>query len=229
MIKINLLPLDKRKTERTPLKGAGLMIADAAIFVGVAILVVISLIQISNTNAEIAQHEKTLKDLAPAVKEHDQLLATSKKREGELKDLELVTGTRPFEWSQVIDLIWDSVSKHKRVWLDSFEMTDGKTMESKISSIDPNTPLKGQIKHGIVLKCHVSGLDVRAMTAFRKELRENAELARFFPIMNFDVQYGKNEEREALEKYSLEFEISLVNTGQTKDNTPEPVKARAER
>ena len=229
MIKINLLPLDKRKTERTPLKGAGLMIADAAIFVGVAILVVISLIQISNTNAEIAQHEKTLKELDPAVKEHDRLALLTKKREGELKDLEAVTGTRPFEWSQVIDLIWDSVAKHKRVWLDSIELTDGKTMESRLKGVDPTTPLAGMIKHGIVLKCHVSGLDVRAMTAFRKELRENADLARFFPIMNFDVQYGKNDERDAVEKFSLEFEISLVNTGQTKDNTPEPVKTRSDR
>src|SRR5262245_53403395 len=227
MIKINLLPLDKRKTERTPLKGAGLMVADAAAFAVVAILVVITLIQISNTNAEIREHNETLKRLDKDVKEHDRLLALSKLRQGELKDLQSVTGTRPFEWSEAFDAIWDAVAKQKRVWLESIEVGDGKAMESKLKAVDPNTSVAGTVKYGIILRCHVAGLDVRGLTSFRKEMKENTRIARYFPIMNFDIQYGRTDEKESVERYSLEFEVILINTGQTKDNTPEPVPTRS--
>src|SRR5688572_4575340 len=111
MIKINLLPLDKRKTERTPLKGAGLMIADAAVLVVVAILVVISFIQIGNVTTEIDAQKKTLESLQPFVKQHDQLQGEVARLSTEEGDLKKVTATRPFEWSEIFDAIWDVVNK----------------------------------------------------------------------------------------------------------------------
>jgi hypothetical protein len=218
MIKINLLPLDKRKTERTPLKGAGLMIADAAVFAVVAILVIIHLIQIGNLNTKIDQGKKTLASLQEDVKKHDKLLAESKQLENDYKDLEKVTAARPFEWSEVIDALWDSVAKHKGVWLDDIQQADGKMMEQKLKALDPKTPITGA-KHGILLKCHVGGTDVRALTAFRRELREHPTLSRYFPIVNFDVSYRQMDQKEFIQKYSLDFEVFMVNTGQTKDNT----------
>ena len=215
MIKINLLPLDKRKTERTPLKGAGLMIADAAVFVVVAILVVISLIQIGNVNTEIEAKKKTLASLQGDVKRWEVLTAEVAALERDAKDLEQVTAMLPFEWSEIFDKIWDAADKPKRLWCDSWELADGKQMESKIKALDANTPVKGA-KYGIVLKCHVGGLDVKAMTAFRKELKEEPTLSKLFPIINFDVQYAAMEQKEFAEKFSLDFEVILVNTGQTK-------------
>jgi len=215
MIKINLLPLDKRKTERTPLKGAGLMIADAAVFVVVAILVVISLIQIGNVNAEIDQKKKTLASLQDAVKRHDQLKAQMEALERDAADLQQVTAMRPFDWSEMFDKIWDAADKHKRLWCDSWELADGKQMESKLKALDPKTTITN-CKYGIVLRCHVGGMDVKAMTAFRRELREEPTLAKLFPVLNFDIQYAQMEQKEFAEKFSLDFEVLLVNTGQTK-------------
>ena len=222
MIKINLLPLDKRKTERTPLKGAGLMIADAAVLVVVVILVVIHLIQIGNLNTEIAEKKKTVASLQEDVKKHDMLKAKSEELSKQLADLEKVTATRPFYWSEVIDALWDAVAKHKRVWLDDIQMTDGKTMESKLKALDANTTVANS-RHGILLKCHVGGTDVRALTNFRRELKDHPTLARYFPIVNFDISYRQADQKEFAEKFSLDFEVFLVNTGQTSENTSVPV------
>jgi len=218
MIKINLLPLDKRKTERTPLKGVGLMIADAAIGAVVVILIVIHIIWNGNLAAEIEAKKKTVASLANDVKEHDKLVAEVTQKKNEMNDLDKVTAARPFIWSEVIDGIWDAVAKHKRVWLDDIQQADGKMMDSKLKTLDPNTPITGS-RHGVLLKCHVGGIDVRALTAFRRELREHPTLARYFPVVNFDISYRKADQKEFAEKYSLDFEVFLVNTGQTSENT----------
>ncbi|HEU4339159.1 MAG TPA: hypothetical protein VFS19_03750 [Planctomycetota bacterium] len=218
MIKINLLPLDKRKTERTPLKGVGLMIADAAILGVVVILVVIHIIWNGNLKAQIEANKKTIDSLAADVKEHDKLVAEVRQLTNEKNDLDKVTAARPFIWSEVIDGIWDCVAKHKRVWLDDIQQADGKMMDSKLKALDSNTPITGS-KHGVLLKCHVGGVDVRALTAFRRELREHHTLSRYFPVVNFDVSYRKADQKEFAEKFSLDFEVFLVNTGQTTENT----------
>jgi uncharacterized protein YoxC len=226
MIKINLLPLDKRKTERTPLKGAGLMVADAIVIAVVAILIVIHWIQIGNLDTEIKAKKETLASLQKDVKVHDDLLAKSQRLQAEFNDLQKITATRPFKWSEVVDAVWDAVNKHKRVWLDSIEQMDGKQVESKMKALDGKTPVTG-VKYGILLKCHVAGIDVRSITAFRQELKESPRVARFFPGMNFDMQWNLMEQKEFTEKYSLDFEIMLINTGQSTANTPEPATARS--
>jgi hypothetical protein len=226
MIKINLLPLDKRKTERTPLKGAGLMIADALVFGVVAILVIISLIQINHVNTQIEAQKKTLASLQDDVKKHDQLMAESIQLGRDFADLEKVTAARPFLWSEVFDAVWDAVNKHKRVWLDSIEVSDGKQMDSKFKQIDGKTPYQGG-KYGIVLKSHVGGIDLKGMTAFRGELKENDVLARYFPVINFDTQWSTMEQKEFADKFSVDFEVLLVNMGQTSTNTPAPTGKKA--
>jgi len=218
MIKINLLPLDKRKTERTPLKGVGLMIADAAIAAVVIILIVIHVIWNSQLTTDIEAKKKTIASLANDVKEHDKLVAEVRQLTNEKNDLDKVVATRPFFWSEVIDGIWDVVAKHKRVWLDDIQQADGKMMDSKLKALDPNTPISGS-RHGVLLKCHVGGVDVRALTAFRRELREHPTLSRYFPVVNFDVSYRKADQKEFAEKFSLDFEVFLANTGQTSENT----------
>ena len=221
MIKINLLPLDKRKTERTPLKGVGLMIADAAIAAVVIILIVIHVIWNSQLTTDIETKKKTIASLANDVKEHDKLVAEVRQLTNEKNDLDKVVATRPFFWSEVIDGIWDVVAKHKRVWLDDIQQADGKMMEQKLKALDANTPVTNA-KHGILLKCHVGGLDVRAMTNFRRELREHPTLSRYFPVVNFDTSHRQMDQKEFAEKFSLDFEVFMVNTGQTTENTSAP-------
>lgn len=227
MIKINLLPLDKRKAERTPLKGAGLMIADAAVFAVVAILVIISLIQIAHVKNEIDEKNKTLASLAEDVKKHDRLKTQAEQLERDAKDLESVTATRPFEWSEVFDKVWDVVDKHKRVWLDSIELADGGQMNSLMKQRDPDTTITG-CKYGIVIKAHVAGLDVKAMTAFRMELKDDPTLSKLFPNLNWDTQWRVSDQKDYVEKFSLDFEVILINTGQKKDVSTAPPKGAAQ-
>ena len=218
MIKINLLPLDKRKTERTPLKGAGLMIADALVIGVFVVLVIISLLQISVVKTEIAEQQKTLESLQPDVKKHDALKTEVAQLERDLADLEKVTATRPFEWSVIFDALWDVIHKHKRVWVDTMELAEGKQMENKFKQMDPKANVNN-FRYGVVLRCHVGGIDLKSMTSFRRDLREHPVLARYFPTMNFDVQYSTMDQKDFQEKMSIDFEVLLVNSGQTDKNT----------
>jgi len=220
MIKINLLPPEKRKAERTPLPRFGLMMADAAVLGVVLILVIISYIQILNTEKEIEVKKSELAELQPFVQKHDKLQRDLAVLKGELEALGKITGLRPFQWWQVLDYIWDTVEDNKRVWLDSMEVADGRQMGSKLKALDPDS--KDNPAYGVVLRCHVGGLDVKGMTNFRMALKNHPELKKLFPIVNFDTQWTVADQKDFVEKYSLDFEVILVNTGQT-DKSPQPV------
>ena len=216
MIKINLLPPEKRKAEKTPLPRFGLMMADVAVLGVVLVLLIISYLQILRKETEIEVKKSELADLQPFVQTHDKLLAESNILKAELASLEQVTGLRPFEWWQIFDAIWDVVEDNKRVWLDSMEVVDGKQISSKIKGLDGD--FKGDVKYGVILKCHVGGLDVKGMTTFRMNLKDHPLLDQLFPIVNFDTQWSRSDQKEYLEKVSLDFEVFLGNTGQNDKN-----------
>lgn len=121
---------------------------------------------------------------------------------------------RKFEMAPIFDGIWDVIHKNKRVWIDSMELVDGGRLESKLRAFFSETTVTGA-KFGIVLKCHVAGLDVKPMTAFRQDLKTEPTLSRYFPIMNFTTQWSVTERKDLAEKHSIDFDVLLVNTGQT--------------
>jgi hypothetical protein len=224
MIKINLLPAEKRKAERTPLPRFGLMMADVAVLGVVLLLVIISFVQIGYRNTEIKVKNEQLESLQPDVKKHDALLADVNRMSGELASLKKVTDQRPFEWWKVFDAVWDVVQTNQRVWLDSIDLVDAKQAESKLKAIDPETQVKPS--YGVILKCHVGGLDVKGLTGFRMDLKNNEYLQKMFPTVNFDTQWLVSEQKDFLEKYSLDFEVLLVNTGQKDEGQTNPAAAR---
>jgi len=224
MIKINLLPAEKRKAERTPLPRFGLIMADVAVLGVVILFVIISGIQILNTKSQIQTKNEELAALQPAVREHDALLNDVNRLTGELNSLKKVTALRPFQWWKVFDAVWDVVENNKRVWLDSIDLVDGKAAEQRLKAFDPDTQIKPS--YGVILKCHVGGLDVKGLTGFRMDLKNNEYLMKMFPTVNFDTQWTVTDQKDFLEKYSLDFEVLLVNSGQTDELQAVPVTER---
>lgn len=126
--------------------------------------------------------------------------------------VEKVTGIRAFEWSEVMDAVWEVVEKDKHVWLDDIQLAEGELLDLKLKALDPKSTMTGA-KHGVVLNCHVRGTDVRAMTAFRRELKQHPTLSRHFSIMNFDVSWRVVDQPEFAEKHSLDFKVIMVSKG----------------
>jgi len=224
MIKINLLPAEKRKAERTPLPRFGLIMVDVAALGLVLLALIISWIQIVNTGNQIEAKKTELAGLQEAVKKHDALLADVELRTRELASLKKVTDQRPFEWWKVFDAVWDVVENNKRVWLDSIDLVDGKAAETRLKAFDPDTQIKPT--YGVILKCHVGGLDVKGLTGFRMDLKNNEYLMKMFPTVNFDTQWQVSDQKDFLEKYSLDFEVLLVNSGQKDEGQTAPAGER---
>ena len=115
---------------------------------------------------------------------------------------------RPY--NEIIDALWEVIQEHKDVWLDEIELTEGKPLELMLKSWDPEAKITGA-EHGIILKCHIGGLDVRGMTRFRRALREHPTLSRHLPLMNFDVSWNLTRREDG--KESLDFDVVMVSRG----------------
>ncbi|HTF58025.1 MAG TPA: hypothetical protein VK661_12405 [Planctomycetota bacterium] len=122
------------------------------------------------------------------------------------------TATQPFGWLEVLDAVWDTVEKDNQVWVDDIRWCDDEMLDQERKAMDLDTTNTG-IKYAVLIKCHVGGTDVKAMTAFRKELKANPTLSRLFPIMDFGAAWRLEEHKESADKFSLHFEVLLVNKG----------------
>jgi len=61
------------------------------------------------------------------------------------------------------------------------------------------------------MRCHVAGEEVSEMTKFRKALKDNLTLQENLTLINFDVDWRVNDEKEkdSAETHSIDFAISM--------------------
>ncbi len=212
MIKINLLPVEKRKAERTPLPRLGLILTNVVVLGLVLVVVVWLFISAKHREDQIASLDNDIEKLKPDEARFEKLKAESGNLEAQVTNLRLVTGRRPFPWWQVFDSVWDVVQQNPKVWLDSIEVLEGKTVDQKLKSADPK--YKGGASYGVLLKCHSGGLDVKNFTDFRMALKGHKTLSALFPQINFQTEWKVSDQKEFLEQFSLDYEVILVNMGE---------------
>ena len=208
MIKINLLPTEKRKAERTPLPRFLLIAATAAAFFILLFYNLLVLKWISDEKSEIARQQGILQNLQPFVQEHDRLKAQETTLKNKVQEIESLIN-RDVEFWRTVNALWDVIHQNKRVWIDSFQVLDARTAPGELKRGDPET--KEAVAYGVTMKCHVAGDEVTEMTKFRTSLKENPVLQETLTLINFDVDWRVAEERdkEASETHSIDFGISM--------------------
>lgn len=221
MIKINLLPVEKRKAERTPLPRFGLILTNVAVFGVLLVVVLWSLVQARQVQDEIDVVNKDIERLRPSAEKFDTLTTEKADLDSKLGVLKTVTNERPFAWWQIFDAVWEVVQNNK-VWLDSIEVELGQAAQSKMKSNDDQWKKNAIV--GLKLKCHTGGLDVANLTKFRRDLKGHPILARLFPEVNFWTDWSVGDQKDFLEQFSLDFEVYLVNSGETAPMPPRPVR-----
>lgn len=222
MIKINLLPPEKRKAERTPLPHFVLIVINAAALVlfaaGIAYFALIKIPDIDNQTALAVRERQSLqKD----VETHDQKLKELQALQQKVGQIDQLT-TRNIEWWQAVNAVWDVIVENEKVWIDDIKMLEGKSVASQIKKAD--TANRDTPPFGLGMRCHVAGDEVTAMTQFRTALKEHPVLKRIMPGVNMDVDWRKTEEREFQEGYSLSFEITLMGPYKAPPKPTGPVK-----
>jgi len=225
MIKINLLPTEKRKAERTPLPRFLLIASTAAAFFILLFYNLFVLKMISDTQDDIAREKKTLNDLQPFVAEHDKLVAEETALKNKVKEIESLIN-RDVEYWRTVNALWDVIHNNPRVWIDDIRVLDTRTAPGDLRRVDPDS--KEAVAYGITMRCHVAGEEVSEMTKFRKALKENAILQETLTLINFNVSWVVNDERDkaAEESRLIDFEVSMFGLA-TKPKRPEAAPPKA--
>lgn len=223
MIRINLLPVEKRRKERTPLPRLGLVMLDASVLAVVVVYCIFVFLQIVAKEGEIADLSKKLNDLKPFVEQHAKLTEQIKKVETSVTEVEK-TAKRNIEWWRAVDMVWEVFHNNPRVWVEDITITEGRSLESAVKKTDPG--FKGTIPYGITLKCFCAGKDVAVLTKFRRDLRNHPELKKWFIGINADVSWTISSADEYVEKYSMPFEVVLIGRPSA---APEPARPQGRR
>ncbi len=219
MIRINLLPVEKRKAERTPLPRFGLVVLDVAVLTAIAFYCVFLFFRISQVEQQIAELQAERERLEPEVKQHQAL--TTKKGALEAAHREIgETTNRKVEWWRAMDAVWEVIHNNPRVWITDLQTVDGNGAAGAAKSYNPefaDTP-----PYGVFLRCYCGGRDVAQFTKFRKDLKRNADVKKYFKEINWDAQWTLQSEPEYVEQYSMSFDIRLIGKAQ-----PPPAPAPA--
>ncbi|MHC4607738.1 MAG: hypothetical protein ACYTAF_12555, partial [Planctomycetota bacterium] len=136
MIRINLLPFDKRQPERTPMPRLVLiMITVAAACIILAYLGLVY-IRIMGVKDERATKEADIKKLQPNVQEHKQLTGNLSRIKSKLKTIDMVA-IRKVELWRCVDAVWHIIDENPRIWLDEIHLHDEKGTQSVLRQYYP--------------------------------------------------------------------------------------------
>jgi hypothetical protein len=209
MIKINLLPTEKRRAERTPFPRLMLIVSTAGVAAGVTVIILFILLRIADTNAQITENKLTLARLAPQVAEFEKLTKIHNDLVTKVREIDsLITRDVPDGWWRAVNALWDEIHKNPKIWIDDLRVLDEKATVTEIKRIDPDDKTQAS-PYGITMKCHVAGDEVSEMTRFRNDLKSNPVLQELLTNINFNVDWKVEEEKDFEEKQSISFTISM--------------------
>jgi hypothetical protein len=210
MIRINLLPTEKRKAERTPLPRFLLIASTAAAFFILLFYNLWILKMISDVVDETKRNRQTLADLQPKVQEYERLLNEETQLKTKVKEIQDLV-QRDVEYWRMANALWDVIHANPRVWIDDFRILDSKTAPGDLKRVDPET--KEAVAYGVAMKCHVASEDVLEMTKFRKALKEHPLLQEILTLINFNVMWNLTEDKTTIKDSEalpvIDFDISM--------------------
>lgn len=222
MIKINLLPTEKRKAERTPLPRFLLIASTAAAFFILLFYNLFILKLISDTTNDIKTERDTLARLQPDVQLHDKLLTEQTNLQNKVREIKGLI-SRDVEYWRTVNALWDVIHNNPRVWIDDIRILDARSAPGDLKRVDPGS--KDAVAYGVNMRCHVAGEDVTEMTKFRKSLKDHPILQETLTLINFNVTWNIVDEKDKLseETHSIDFEISMFGLATPpKRATPPP-------
>jgi hypothetical protein len=209
MLKINLLPIERRKPERTPLPRFMVVAATALVAAAMVSWVLWILLQIRGVTSDIEDKTAALKRLEERVAEHDKFMERINQLKAKIAEIDSVTKPES-EWWRAINALWDVIHGNKRVWVDEIKVLNETGVQAEVKKGDPDSKLTPPF--GVTMRCHVAGHDVAGMTKFRSDLKDHVVLQELLPLVNFNPDWKVDEEKDYAEKTSIQFYVVLAGT-----------------
>jgi hypothetical protein len=208
MIRINLLPAEKRKAERTPLPRLALIMTTAAAATVLFLYIAWILLEIKRTSDDIDDKTNQLNRLQADVAKFDQLTARSGQLRQKLQELSDLTKRDVDEgWWRAVNALWDVINAHPRVWIDDLRVLDERSVQSEVKRADADDKMAPP--YGVTMKCHVAGEDLIEMTKFRNALKNNTVLQETLTFLNINVDWKIDDEKDFSESSSVSFNVAL--------------------
>jgi Tfp pilus assembly protein PilN len=205
MIRIDLLPLERQRKERTPLPR--FMAMNAAIIICMLLVVwnIFLYLDTGRLQEKLTGMKKQLANLLQQTEPYDRMIAEEKKLDAWNKSATEVKNTRSFLWWEKIDEIWDVIYDAKDIWITSLEASD--MSASSPSSRAGST--KTQIESSIKINCLATGASSDKMTNFRIKLKNHSGLKETFDRLNEPPQFQVIPQPDYQEGFAVKFDIEL--------------------
>lgn len=216
MIRVNLLPPERRRPEKTPLPRFMLVLVAAALTTGVIVALAFIFLNIYDVGNEIDDIEKNKAGLASQVAEHDKLdkiVGAVDQKETAIKDLT----KRNVMWSDVLDYLWTILDAEKSLYIMDFRTLDENQARGFLRGPGGRPLPRDQAPgFGLQLEVRIFGLDTTRMTALRAALANHKELQKVLPLMNPKPTIVYNE--TGTDGPQMEFTLVLLG----KPGSPRP-------
>lgn len=187
MIRINLLPLDKRRPEKPPLtnllvvSGIVLVIACLTTYLGV------SLTLLARKDKEIKGKNKERASLLPFEKQHDSLQKDVELMEQRSKAITEIKKGKHILWSRVVDELCECVANSSTIWLLSLRGTDKATTVRTGPGGGAATKTRSIVERELTLDIQSASEDYKKITEFRELLKERL----LTPVISMDEKGTK--------------------------------------
>ena len=209
MIRINLLPVEKRKVERTPLPRLTLIMATAAAATGLFLYIAWVYLEIRKTEEEIVTRTNELKEQQKKLPEFTALTDKRNKLKAKVEEIDALSKRNiDVGWWRAINALWDVINNHPRVWIDELRVVDEKSIQTTLKGTDPDDKMAPP--YGVTLRCHVAGDEVSEMTKFRTALKANPTLLEVLTFLNISVDWKIDDEKDFDIKSSISFIVTLA-------------------
>ncbi len=201
MLKINLLPFERRHKDKTPI--LRLLSIYAAVVLSLVVLFwdVATYLKIGRGRQELDNKKKELIILKEATSGFDTVQKEVDNLKKRTETIETIQASRSFLWWETVDQLLDVVCDNPKMWLVSLE---GGELSGKSRS-KPGQQIEAELK----FDCLSAGLDIDLMTNFRTILKNHPGLKAGFPVINEIPEFQAKVMTEYKEGWALEFEIEL--------------------
>lgn len=224
MLKVNLLPPEKRKLKRTPYYALVPLVVSVALLTGSLAASAYFWLENQRLETEIANAEQEVMRLTPKKEEFERLSQQIAQESGRIRSIEQMT-QRKVLWGEVMAAVVEVTSKNPRVWLDEVVYLDKGRAEAMERKYNPQSSSKPP--YGISMRCNIAPdlvedpkspggkpkavTNVDYMIKFRRDLKEHPKLRQIFPEFHPKIpEWDDKPDDVAKESVKMAFEVVLI-------------------
>ncbi|MBI5778759.1 MAG: hypothetical protein HZA49_04825 [Planctomycetes bacterium] len=201
MIRINLLPEERRRKEKTPLPRFLAMNAAVIICLLLGIWDAYTYVDINRKTEMLRTDKDALSKLQIQTADYNTMLAEEQKLSEWNKAALQIKETREFYWWEKIDEIWDIIYGARDVWITSLLANE---------SAPAGYRGKASVSASISMNCLATGFSSERMTNFRLKLKSHQSLMETFNLkINEPPQFSVVAQPQAKEEFAVKFDIDM--------------------